>query len=378
MVDYFHPRFAHLAKVERKRIVMPSNIKLRLNRGEPALALPDEVRDAIDIDTLRLHRYPSYSEFYAKLAEVYNVPEECIVVGAGIEEHIRSLMMLLGEQPVALAPWPSCAMYDIYAKAFGVNLNRVGLVPTEQFHVPSLLWSITPVVGTGQPHVKALFLVNPGQPVELYYSLEELRKIAYWCCCNGVLLIIDEALHGFGAESGLPLIKEYDNVIVMRTFSKFWGAAAIRVGVAFGHPRLMKILHAVRSSGEISGPSMAVASTLLDCSDEMWSRSKLITNTRDCLVTAINFKYRATHGIRAHGRVGFSVLVEFPEPIMKNQVGNALDAQGILTKWNFPDPLQNCMLLSCGGYAMQEVFLQAFQHAIEGLPTNVSVRRSST
>ena len=77
---------------------------------------------------------------------------------------------------------------------------------------------------------KILFLPNPNQPIESSLSLNELRETAIKCKNKNCLLVIDEAYNLFGADSGLPLIKEFNNVVILRTFSKAFGVPSIRTG----------------------------------------------------------------------------------------------------------------------------------------------------
>src|SRR5262245_5543756 len=90
------PEFQHLAGVERRRISMPEGITMRLNRLEkpepwPA-ELQAEIAEAVRLD--QVQQYPAYNPFYDQLAAFVGVPVESIVVGAGIEEFIRTLMLL--------------------------------------------------------------------------------------------------------------------------------------------------------------------------------------------------------------------------------------------------------------------------------------------
>jgi len=332
--------------VERKRIVMPSGVKLRLNRGERPDQMPRPLLNTIYANQRLgyVQRYPSYQQFYERLSTFIGFPAEQIVVGAGIEELIRNLMLLAGDRGAAVL-WPTCAMYDIYAQAFGVDLLRITTDPNRTLDITEVMHSVRKGVGV-------LFLPNPGQPVETCYQLGELESLANWCWVNNIVLAVDEAHHGFGAPTALPLVHKFDNVIVMRTFSKFFGAASIRVGFAVGQARVIKPLHAVRASGEIAGPSMQIATTLLDNYAEVWAwagRTSLARDlTRNMLVEC---------GLKVKGKYGFSLLIEAPSPDEAARVAEELASRGTYVKQSFAPPVERHLLAAVGDPPMMKTFM---------------------
>lgn len=350
--------FKNLHKIERKRIVMPDIVGLRLNRGERPEPLSAEIQSVVSNALARrlgsLQQYPSYSEFYQQLAQYVNFPVEQIVVGAGIEEFIRILMFLCcdpGQKAAVL--WPTCAMYDIYAKAFDVNLIRIKPVPGVYFGISEFIKEIP-------KDTKVVFVPNPGQPVETNFNNAQLLTLAEFCHYIGATLVIDEAHWGFGASTAFPLIRRgFDNVLVMRTFSKFFGAASIRVGYTVGPTKLIKALHAVRPSGEIAGPSMAVASVLLDQTELFVNYANQVIEARDWLREEIK-----SLGFDAWGEAGFSLLIGYPDKESVEEVGFALAQNGVLVKYGFPKPVEKCMLLTCGTMALAKRFLSSFEKAL--------------
>lgn len=349
--------FQHLYAVERKRIVMPEKVTLRLNRGERPDPMPLLVQAHISNRLAesfgKLNQYPSYSEFYEQLAKHHGINKNQIVVGAGIEEFIRTLTFLCcdpGQQMVVT--WPSCAMYDIYSSVFGVELVKVKPAPGENFSVDDIMQRVT-------PDTRLVFLPSPGQPVGTSYSEIELRILAQRCASVGAILAVDEAHWGFGSVTALPLINKFENLIVLRTFSKFYGAASIRVGYAIGSPKIMKPLEAARPSGEIAGPSMVIASTILDYHSLFESWAKFTAEARDWTVRSIS-----KLGLNAYGGTGFSVLVEFASLDIAVSVASELASVGVLVKAGFPSPVHRCILLACGTKPMMKDFMVAFEKAV--------------
>jgi histidinol-phosphate/aromatic aminotransferase/cobyric acid decarboxylase-like protein len=337
--------------------VTAPNVVLRLNRGERPEPLPvvvfKELQHTLANYATGVQQYPSYQAFYERLSQHTGFPTNQIVVGAGIEEFIRTLMFLCcdpGQKAAVL--WPTCAMYDIYAAAFGVDLVRIKPRPGELFAVADILKQLPPTT-------RVLFLPNPGQPVETVFSLEELGFLAEQCQHFNIILAVDEAHHGFGADTAFPLVDAYENVLVMRTFSKFFGAASIRVGYVVGPPSLIKFIDAARPSGEIAGPSMAAATVLLDHHSFMVREARDIASTRDWLRHKIS-----ELGVRVWGSAGFSLLVEFRSRAEAETVATTLALRGVYVKSGFPLPVEKCIMLACGKLPMMQRFFTEFEGAL--------------
>ncbi len=352
----FRDELAHLQTIERRRIVMPGNVKMRIGRLEKPEPWPaelvEEIRRTAPFDLMQ--QYPAYPAFYDRLAAWIGVPEDRIVVGAGIEEFIRQLMAACFGQRMAVL-WPSCAMVDVYAKSFNVDLDRIITDPRQ----PPSIESIIDRVGS---ETRLVMLANPGQPVETCYSVKELRYLAAACEQRGAVLAIDEAYYGFGAPSAMELINdrpynEFDNVLVMRTFSKAFGAAGIRLGFAAGGAKVIKMLNAVRQSGEVSSFSMHVATALMDnyerfvvpsireiCASRHWLRRHVIQA-----------------GFQAWGEHANHVLIDLRTPERAQKTAAALAARGIYVRACGVDPLASCLLVTCGSLDLARAFFAEFQ-----------------
>lgn len=91
-------------------------------------------------------------------------------------------------------------------------------------------------------------LANPNAPTGIALPLDVLRDLAAYTRDCGEVLLIDEAYAAFAEEVAVPLLREFDNVIITRTFSKSHALAGMRVGYALGHPRLMAAMRRIRDS----------------------------------------------------------------------------------------------------------------------------------
>ena len=349
----YRPAVQHLYDVERKRIASPANVTMRLQRLEKPEDWPVELLEKMwgSVPPNLLQQYSDYPPFYRKLAEFIGIGEDELVVGAGIEDFIRSLFWLCCDQSSATVAftWPTCALFDLYSHVFNVEPVQVITNPYENLKPDVLISKLSPMV-------KLLLLPNPGQPVETHFLLDELRTIATYCQENDIVFAIDEAYYYFGAETALSLIHEFDNVLVLRTFSKAFGAASVRVGCAIGNRRVLKPLEAFRLSGEVTGPSMHAVSVLIDHFDSHVHPSIMaICEGRDWL----REKIQTSLDFQCWGSIANHVLVDFKDVEIVRFVAKELTKSGIYIKVNFPLPLTNYALITCGSKPLMQKFFSA-------------------
>jgi histidinol-phosphate aminotransferase len=346
-------RWQHLYGIERRRIPATLDGDLRLHRLERPLPWPEAVWPQKD----HLERYPDYPPLYHRLAARYGVRMDQIVIGAGSEDLIRTLVLLSCDPGDGFAyTWPTCAMFELYAQIFNTDDIKITTYPDQRLPVER----VASIAGAWKPgatsKVKLLLLPNPGQPVETCFRLDELRVIARQCHRYDTVFAIDEAYFGFGAPTALPLIDEFDNVVVLRTMSKALGAASIRVGCAIGQDRVIKPLEAIRLSGEVSGLSMRAATRLLaHWADVVEPGVQEIIKGRDWLRDHL-----IAAGFLASGQWANHVLVDMRSSSEARYVRDTLRGRGIHIKGDFPAPLDRHVLITAGPVSMMETFFSAF------------------
>jgi histidinol-phosphate aminotransferase len=349
--------FQHLYLMERRRIPATPPGDLRLHR----LERPDSwevdlwekmwVHQALSAANL----YPDYAPFHARLAKHAGVSPEMLVMGAGIEDFIRTLAFLCCDPGDGMAyTWPTCAMFDIYAQL-------VGAVPQHFVTYPDRDLSALDIAERLDLSTKLLILPSPGQPIDAVYTLDELLFLAARCRELDAVLAIDEAYYGFGAATALPLVTQhgFENVLILRTFSKAFGGAALRVGYAIGSHLAIAPLAAARSSGEISGPSMHAANVLLDHWDShVRPGIAAVVAGREWLREEL---YHA--GFKARGMWANHVLVDMKTPERAKATHDALLAKGARVRLN-ASPLDRLLMVTCGKRARMEKFFALFKECV--------------
>lgn len=353
----FRPEFQHLSHIERKRITMPANTRLRLNRLERPQPWPhgflERLRHTLDLE--KIQQYPDYPPFYEAVAAFNGAKADEIVVGAGIEEFIRTLMFLCagpGEKVAVL--WPTCAMFEIYARAF--NIELVKIIPDPQTGI-----SVSSIVEQLPADVRLFIMANPGQPVETMFGWGSLQPLARILEDRGAVFAVDEAYHGFGASTIVGCHDWHANTVALRTFSKAFGAAGIRLGYAIGAPGVIAALNAVRQSGEVSAISMAIATELMKNFDEIVKPGiEEVIAGRDMLRDRVAKEL----GFPTHGFFANHVLIDFLNPARAEQVANKLWQRGALVKAGYPSPVDRHVLVTCGGPSIMADFFEELKGAI--------------
>ena len=217
---------------------------------------------AIEKSLTTLHLYPDGSAFYLKnkLAESLGISTNNVVLGNGSNEIIEFVGHALMTQEAEVVVSQYCfAIYPIMAKMFGANLITV---PARDYghDLPAMLRAIT-------PKTRVVFAANPNNPTGTLAPREDLVNLLNGVPDN-VLLVMDEAYVEFLTDpvDFLPFIRQglKPNLLLMRTFSKIYGLAGLRVGYGIGSPELIAILEKVRQPFNINSAAQIGATAALD------------------------------------------------------------------------------------------------------------------
>jgi histidinol-phosphate aminotransferase len=200
---------------------------------------------------LGYERYPSSSQSKVKqaIATYKKVNSNQVVIGNGSDELIDLLIRCFCEpkQDNILICEPTFGMFKVYAQLNNVEVLNASLKKE------SFLFDEQVILKTTNLRTKLIFICTPNNPTGTSISIEQLKTIAL--NFKGIV-VVDEAYIDFSEKgSALSLITEFENILVLQTFSKAWGLAALRVGVAYGNPSIIEILNKVRSPFNINSNS---------------------------------------------------------------------------------------------------------------------------
>lgn len=205
-----------------------------------------------------LSRYPNINNFKKKLSNFVGVNQENLFITEGVSGAIKSLMEVytVPKKTNIIFPSPTFALYPIFAKMFDVKVIKI-LYKNYKLNFNSLLKSIN-------KKTSLVFLPNPNNPIEGHLSLNQIKKILRTCKKNKCFLVLDEVYYPFGKTTGVKLLKDYNNLFIMRSFSKAGGLAGIRLGYLIGSKKNINYVSKIRGGYESNTLSLEIASFFID------------------------------------------------------------------------------------------------------------------
>ena len=255
----------------RRELGLDQIIKLASNEnpyGSSPKAM-DAVRNCLEEN----YRYPDAAAYLLKekLAQRFNLKMENVVVGAGSEGVMSTIMrtfLRMGDEIIAAQH--SFIGFRVLANASGM---RVNWVPMQEYR-----YDLEGMANEINDYTKIIYLANPDNPTGSYFTKDEFDS--FMCKVpERVLIILDEAYFEYASHlEDYPdsMHYRYDNVITLRTFSKAHGLAGLRVGYGFAHENLIKNLNKIKLPFEPSLPGQVAALAALEDKD-------FITNTiKEC------------------------------------------------------------------------------------------------
>lgn len=210
---------------------------IKLNTNENPYGPSPKVAEVMqDTDLLRLYPDPTVSQLVDVLAEYHNVDSSQVFVGVGSDDVLAmSFLTFFNSDKPILFPDITYSFYDVWAELFRIPYERLAL--NENFRL---------VKEDYYRENGGIVFPNPNAPTGIYEDLANVEDII--AHNRDSIVIVDEAYIDFGGKSALELIDRYDNLVVVRTFSKSRSMAGLRIGYAISNSVLIKALNDVKYS----------------------------------------------------------------------------------------------------------------------------------
>ncbi len=228
-----------------------------LGANESPYPPPPGVIEAVAAAAASAHRYPDLASagLVDELSAMYDVPGDRIVVGAGSGALLQSLFQAVaGPGAEAVFAWRSFEIYPILADLAGVRAVRVPL-RADAHDVPAMIERIT-------PRTRLVIVCQPNNPTGTVLSTSEVERLMAHVPPD-CLVALDEAYFEYvrdpQAADGIALHERWPNLVVLRTFSKAYSLAGLRVGYSVGDPRMAARLRALSLPFSLSAPAQAAA-----------------------------------------------------------------------------------------------------------------------
>lgn len=338
----------------RKLDKKPSEI-LKLNSNEnffmPINLLRSLLREVIEDSDPRIYPRDEYDELKEALGRYVHVSPEQIVIGTGSDQMIDLVSRaLLRPGDEALSIEPTFSIYERSVKIQQAIYTPIPLREDFSLDVDKMLASAT-------PKTKLLFLCSPNNPTANQFKLEEIQ-----CLVEEFrgLVAIDEAYVEFAEHSIVKIINEYENLIILRTFSKAFGIASLRVGYAVSNTYLASTLaDKFQMPYTVSSIGLRMGLKLLDKIEVIKAVIKELKSERSRLISRLN----KIDGVTAFNSDTNFVLISLKKS--SNEVCESLLRKGIIVRNTGSIlNLKDCIRVSIAPSIMMDAFIAMLREAL--------------
>jgi histidinol-phosphate aminotransferase len=323
----------------------------KLSSNESPLGPSPKAVDAFKKAAAELGRYPDGSATILReaLASRYGLREENIVCGSGSDELLSLLAQAyLKDGDEAIYSAHGFLVYPIVIRANGAR----AIVAPEK----NLTADVDEILKRVSGKTKLVFLANPNNPTGTYLRFDEVRRL-HAGLPKTTLLLLDAAYAEYvrqnDYEAGVELVSSFDNAVMLRTFSKIYGLAGLRIGWAYCPSHVAEALNRIRGAFNVNGPAIAAATAAF--SDA--SHFQLAAEHNDRWLPWLGREV-SKFGFKITPSVGNFLLIHFPEG-KAAAADSFLLARGLILRRMEVYGLPNALRLTVGSEEANHAFIAA-------------------
>ncbi len=325
---------------------------VKLNTNENPYPPSPKVTEAVALEVENLRKYPEPTS--VKLRELigtrYGLEQSNVIIGNGSDNILDLITRCFVSNPGAGHTVPSYSLYPVVAGMSGQGLVDVNFDRSLQLDVEAL----------AATQAKVFFLTNPNAPTGVAFPLEQIEAALE---AIDDLLVVDEAYVDFGADSAVSLLKDYENLVVVRTFSKSYSLAGMRVGFALAAAPIIRMLDRVRDAYNLDRVAQAAAQAAFEDVVYFEAQRQKVMATREATRAQLD----------AHDWFTYPSAANFLFTEPKNAAGESgpevaaslfeyLKSQRVLVRYFSSHPLTCSFIrVSVGTDAEMKVFLTAVE-----------------
>jgi len=346
--------FQPLLDVERKRGNSGRNLfeDICIDRNERAYPFPEDVKAGIlaQIAQCSLNYYPDVEKYYSKLENWLQIDRECLFITEGVSGGIKMIFEAFGSAGRSVViPHPSFALYSIYPNLYNIRPRKVCYQKNHPINEEEFIDKV-------DSSTFAVFVVNPDMPVEHFFDLDRIRKLAQQLLKKGVLLVVDEVYFSFGAPTVNSLIPEFENLIVLRSFSKAFGLAGIRFGFMMGQRSIIEHISKYRSGYEVSTTNGEIASFFID-------NPTIVTDYVSTVKSSLSWLKQSllVSGLKSYGgNVSNYLFVELDDKVKVESMHLELKKRNIHIRGGWPSPFDTGITVTGSTLEHMQEFYENF------------------
>jgi len=350
---YVNPHVRRLSRYEVRERRAPTTEVHKLDANENLVLdenwIRDLVREAVEKVDVRLYPPMYASKAVEAIADFLGVSKRNVIVENGSDSIIDLVAKCFVGQGRAVIVEPTFEMYRFYVEALGGVAE--GFYMNEGFTI-----DVEELLKRAEG-AKVIFMASPNNPTGTQQPKEVVEAIA-----EGFrgLLVVDEAYADFGDFSLWDLPLKYENVIVLRSFSKVAGLAGLRVGYAVVSEGVHDFISRLQSPYSVNSVAQEVVRLILDRWDEVVKAVEVVKAERDFLVREL----ASTKGVRPYDSKANFVLFKV-EAMGSEELVERLEAMGFYVRERNAKPLlENCIRVTVGPRRVNELFIEALRRAL--------------
>lgn len=325
-----------------------------LNANENPYDFPREAREEIlrRAAAAEFNRYPDpmARALREKISSYIKVPPGNIMVGNGSDELILDLMLTFGLGGRVAVATPTFAMYALNGQVAGAAIVEAPRRDDFSIDAGALIRAAE------GPDVKVIIACTPNNPTGNATSRAVLEEVL---AGTGALVVVDEAYSEFGGESCVPLLERYPNLVVLRTFSKAFGLAGLRVGYLLANEAVISQLLKVKLPFNLNSFSQLAAQVVLEYLPLFQERIAEILAERDRFFRRLSF----VSGVEVFPSNANFIL--FRTALPSTAVYRALLERSVLIRSVSGFGLANCLRVTVGRPEENDLFLSKLSEIME-------------
>ncbi len=342
----------------------PGERLIKLNTNENPYPPSPRVRRAVvraASDSLRLYPAPRADGFIESASKLYGVRKDMILAGNGSDELLAMIFRAtLGPGDTVAYPVPTYSLYDTLASIQEARVQ--GFPVRSDFSIP--------LEELANARAVLTIVCNPNSPSGISTPISRLAKLA--SALRDRLLVIDEAYVDFAPANAVGLLRRYPNVVILRTLSKSFSLAGMRLGLCFARPAVIEELMKVKDSYNLSRVALAAGAEALNDAAWMQRNVERVKRTREITIARLR-------------KLGFEVPASAANFVLARKAGHdlaplvrAIRKSGIIVR-HFPTPmLRDAIRISIGTPAEMNALFKAIAANLPTLNLNgagISPRR---
>ncbi|MFL2664627.1 MAG: histidinol-phosphate transaminase [Dehalococcoidia bacterium] len=314
---------------------IPEKNIIRLNANENPYGTIQEVRDAIK--NISFHEYPDpeQKKIRKAISQYVNIPDNLIIAGAGGDEIIDLILRLfINEEDEVIDCIPTFGMYNFAAKLSNSSIISIERKKDWDLNIEKIISKIT-------KKTKVIFIASPNNPTGNLAKEHEIISLLE----TGIIVCLDETYYEFSNFSMSHLLSKYDNLIIIRSFSKWAGIAGLRVGYAISSEIIIKHLMDIKQPYNVNVAAETAVIETLNYKEKLLDN---VTKLMDEKIRLEKYIKSCNRFISFPSSANF-LLCKFHE-LTSQEIYDIFSKKGIFIRKFDNKILENCIRISSGTY----------------------------